>query len=197
MVKSKHILRDAQYPASISESRLEKEKTQKYLGSAKVALDQLCFERVEKRRQDDENTDRILSSFEQAGCLRLDRKYHVQAAINKDVLLRALQIAGSSTVALLSDDASQWPMLEFPRGFGLDCLHGQHRVAASMEYLCKSDRWWVVDFYSEGETVQSVFSRILKAAGRFIRRITNQSHNADIERTNSECRTDLFSHFTM
>jgi hypothetical protein len=151
MARKSRISREAQYPVTISEDRLERERVQKFLGSAKVAIDLLRFESIETRRQDDRNKDRLLDAFQQAGCLRLDRKYHVQAVIDKDVLLEALRTAESSTAALFSDDASLWPRLEFPANFHVECLHGQHRVRAGMKYLWKSDRWWVVDFYSHGK----------------------------------------------
>jgi hypothetical protein len=151
MAKRKRVSREAQYPATISEARLERERAEKFLGSAKVAIDLLRFESTETRRQDDGNQDRLLNTFQQAGCLRLDRKYHVQAVIDKDVLLEALHAAGSSTAALFSGDASQWPRLEFPDNLKVKCLHGQYRVCAGMKYLWKSDQWWVVDFYSAGK----------------------------------------------
>jgi hypothetical protein len=154
MARKNRISREAQYPVTLSEDRLERERVQKFLGSAKVAIDLLRFESTETRRQDDRNKDRLLNAFQQAGCLRLERKYHVQAVIDKDVLLEASRTAGGSTAALFSDDASQWPRLEFPANFHVECLHGQHRICAGMKYLWKSDRWWVVDFYSRGKVLQ-------------------------------------------
>jgi hypothetical protein len=150
MSKKKKISRESQYPAADHEAQLEKERLRKFLGSAKVAIEVLCFNQVTKRRQDDQDSERLLRSFEIAGCLRIGDKYHVQAVIDKDSLSDALEKVGASTEALFSKEADQWPRLQFPDGFRIQCLHGQHRIEAGSEYLWKNDRWWVVDFYSTG-----------------------------------------------
>jgi hypothetical protein len=150
MSRKKKVSRGSQYPAANHEAQLERERRRKFLGSAKVAIEVLGFQQSPKRRQDDQDSERLLSSFEIAGCLRLGDKYHVQAVIDQGSLSDALDKIGASAEALLSKDADHWPRLHFPDGFRIQCLHGQHRIEAGSEYLWKSDRWWVVDLYATG-----------------------------------------------
>ncbi|OBT51206.1 hypothetical protein VE04_07718 [Pseudogymnoascus sp. 24MN13] len=40
-----------------------------------------------------------------------------------------------------------YPLLEFPTGFRLECLYGRHRIEAGREFLHPGDNWWTVDLY--------------------------------------------------
>ena len=150
MAKTKKISRHAQYPAAYQETLLERERQQKFLGSARIAIDVLSFDQITQRRQDDRDTARLLKSFEMAGCLRIGSGHHVPALIDKEALAKSIDETRTSSEALFSTESDRWPMLKFPVGFRIQCLHGKHRVEAGTEYLWRGDRWWVVDFYSPG-----------------------------------------------
>ncbi|OAF54638.1 hypothetical protein VC83_08804 [Pseudogymnoascus destructans] len=48
---------------------------------------------------------------------------------------------------LTNDEVPDYPLLEFPTGFHLECLHGRHRIEAGCEFLHPGDDWWTVDLY--------------------------------------------------
>ncbi|ELR09839.1 hypothetical protein GMDG_04322, partial [Pseudogymnoascus destructans 20631-21] len=48
---------------------------------------------------------------------------------------------------LTNDEVPDYPLLEFPTGFHLECLHGRHRIEAGREFLHPGDDWWTADLY--------------------------------------------------
>ena len=151
MPKQKPVTRKAQYAAACVEDQLTRSKREHFHGRAKILLQSLDFSQSSARELDEENVERLLSSFQLADCLRLDARYHVPAVIDHALLDQALAQAGASMNDLRSDDPTRWPTLAFPDGAVIECLHGQHRVAAARRYLRKSDQWWVIDLYSSGK----------------------------------------------
>jgi hypothetical protein len=133
------------------ESQIEEERKQLSYGSARVDIDALAFDASPERQANERNIERLLSAFQRAGCLRLHPQYHVPAIIAKEQLDEAVANTAASEDALLHHDPSKWPILIFPDGFRVQCLHGRHRIEAAKRYLSVNDRWWVVDFYSPGE----------------------------------------------
>lgn len=146
--KAPRITRQAQYSVAFTEAQLNTERKRKYFGCVKVPLEHLDFAHSSARPLDLGNVARLVSSFELGGCLRNDASYHVPAVIDDDLLHRLLLDAGASLTDLRSKDASSWPHLTLPGGIQLQCLHGQHRIAAARQYLLGRDRWWTVDVYS-------------------------------------------------
>jgi hypothetical protein len=150
MPKKNKISRHAQYPAACREALLESERQRKFLGSARVPIDNIRFEPSSQRRQDHDDAKRLLDSFELGGCLRIGAEYHLPAVIDKDYFEQLLAHVEAEVESVSSKDPNEWPKLELPAGYQIECLHGKHRIQAGIEYLWKNDRWWVADFYSLG-----------------------------------------------
>lgn len=140
--------RQAQYGASCVEAQLSAERRHKHYGCVRVALERLDFTRSSARPLDRSNVARLVSSFELGGCLRHDACYHVPAVMDDGLLRRSVLDGGASMNDLRSHDPSVWPRLALPVGVQVQCLHGQHRIAAARQYLLGQDRWWVIDVYS-------------------------------------------------
>ena len=145
-------VRRSQFDILAKETRLEEDRKLSFYGSARVDLDALAFERSPECQISQPNIQRLFSAFEKAGCLRLHPQYHVPAVITKEQLDGALTSAESPADALLSKDPEQWPLLTFPDDYRVQCLHGRHRIEAAKRFLSISDRWWVVDFYTSGQS---------------------------------------------
>ena len=152
MVRPKRIDRKAQSVATYTEIRLSEEKRKHFLGCAKIDLKHLNFSQSSARELDDENIQRLLSAFKLRGCLRLDIQYHVPATINAHFLGQVVRNSGASMTDVRSHEAACWPTLRLPEGSEIECLHGQHRLAAARRYLLPRDQWWIVDLYSTGTT---------------------------------------------
>ena len=154
MVKARKISRDQQYAALYLGSQLEEDRRRYFLGSAKVDIDILSFDKSLPRETNAQNIERLLSSFELTGCLQLDPQHHLAAIIAPSTFHEAISHAGSTGEAALDRDPSRWPRVSFPAQFRVQCLRGKHCIEAAKHYLTGRHRWWVVDFYSEGEAVQ-------------------------------------------
>ncbi|KAL5352248.1 hypothetical protein ACLOAV_002195 [Pseudogymnoascus australis] len=48
---------------------------------------------------------------------------------------------------LTNNEVPDYPLLEFPTSFHLECLHGRHRIEAGREFLDPGNDWWTVDLY--------------------------------------------------
>ena len=140
-----------QFDILYQETRLEEERKQFYCGSARVDLDTISFDDAPTNQAHHSNVARLVSTFERAGCLRLDPQYHVPAVISQEQLNLAIRNAGSAPEALFHQDPARLPILVFPDDFRVQCLHGRHRIEAAKQYLSWNDRWWVVDFYASSE----------------------------------------------
>ena len=131
------------------ERRLATERRQKFRGTAKINLDQICFDPEKLRGVDSRNVERIYRIFHKEKCRRLDIQNHVTAVISTRDLEMALRISRVSAEALLTHPNDAPPHLQFPTG-QVWCLHGLHRIKAAEEVLGPSDRWWTVDIYLDG-----------------------------------------------
>ena len=131
---------------------IQQEKKAAFRGRAKVAISNLRFEDAYvhgTRPLDSSNIDRLEKIFELEGCLRLDPDHYVPAIINRDTFEKALRNSGLQHDLLnTSPDEPKWLNLD-PQSY-LTCLHGRHRLAAARRFLDPSERWWVVDIYSDG-----------------------------------------------
>ncbi len=142
------------------EKRLEREKRDKYLGSARVDLERLDFSCDGLGAVDVANVKWLVSVFERQGCFPDGSRYHIPAIINQQQLQQAVQSSRISSDALLDQTHRERPELQFPPGFRLRCLHGRHRVQAGKE-MAPPQRWWTMDLYLDGLPADSLTGYIL------------------------------------
>ncbi|KAF9883530.1 hypothetical protein FE257_003363 [Aspergillus nanangensis] len=128
------------------EVRLATERRLKYLGTAKVHINQIEFDPPLPRDVDQKNVNRLCEIFRKNRCRRLDVDNHVPATVSQHGLSLALQKANVPRSSLLTSDPQHLPLLGFSVG-QLRALHGRHRVQAGAEMLPPADRWWTVDLY--------------------------------------------------
>ncbi|PYH76418.1 hypothetical protein BO82DRAFT_426169 [Aspergillus uvarum CBS 121591] len=128
------------------EVRLARERRLKYLGTAKVKLNQIQFDPPLPRDLDPKNVSRLREIFRKNRCRRLDVDNHVPAVVSRHNLDVALRKANISALSQLTNNRDQLPLLDFPTG-ELQALHGRHRIQAGAELLPPADRWWSVDIY--------------------------------------------------
>jgi hypothetical protein len=138
-------------PPTFTDAELElvTERCHKYQGTARINLDQICFQPNISRTLDRKNVDRLYEIFKKEGCRRFDVQNHVTATVSRQDLQIALQAARVSSRELLTNPPKEFPRLNFPTG-QLHGLHGQHRIQAATELLNRDDRWWTVDIYLDG-----------------------------------------------
>ncbi|KAL4889154.1 hypothetical protein BDV59DRAFT_205428 [Aspergillus ambiguus] len=130
------------------EVRLAAERRLKYLGTAKVHINQIQFDPPLPRDLDPKNLNRLREIFRKNRCRRLDVDNHVPAIVSQHDLSLTLQKANVPRRLLLTNDPQHFPLLGFSVG-QLRALHGRHRVQAGAEMLPPADRWWTVDLYSD------------------------------------------------
>lgn len=135
------------------EVRLASERRLKYIGAAKVSINQIQFDPPLHRDLDSKNLDRLRRIFRQNRCRRLDVDNHVPAVVSPHDLADALRKANAQHESLLTTDPRQLPRIDFLEG-QLRALHGRHRVQVGAEVLPPADRWWTVDLYSNGNFIE-------------------------------------------
>ena len=198
MANSRKISREQQYAALYLGSQLEDDRRKYFLGSAKVDIDTLCFNSFLPREINDQNVQRLLSSFELTGCLQLDPQHHLPAIITPTTFHEAVSQADSTNEAASDRDASRWPTVSFPPQLQIQCLRGKHCIDVAKQYLTGRARWWVIDFYSEGETVQredvALFSGNLELICRPQQRFADIPGQPDIQRAAAQRWRSIFSH---
>ncbi len=94
-------------------------------------------------------SSRLLRVFRAEDCQRRDPENHVPALVSRSVLPQARRTGDGSG----HFEELQWFIPESP----LRILHGRHRLEAARQFLEGSDRWWVVDLYSDGGKNQRRF----------------------------------------
>ena len=129
------------------------EKRSRFRGSAKVNLKHLEFEvnigsDSVTAFLDPKNVARLIKVFTLEGCNRLDLEHRVPVVINAGVLQQSIHNSGLASGDLLKSHIP--PTLTFPANTLLKCLHGRHRIAAAKAFLQLGNKWWTVDFYSDG-----------------------------------------------
>lgn len=137
------------------ETRIATERHLKFQGTAKVNVDEICFNSQSNRQLDQKNIDRLCRIFQEEGCQNLSLAHHVPATVCRRHLTASLERANVSARALLTNSGSNPPNLQFQPG-QLKGLHGRHRIAAGLETLPPDLRWWAVDIYSDGIVPLSV-----------------------------------------
>ncbi|KAH8727397.1 hypothetical protein GQ44DRAFT_584583, partial [Phaeosphaeriaceae sp. PMI808] len=126
------------------ERRLAEELSTKFRGTASVNIAVLDFPFKKLRDEDEKNIERLEKLFKkQKGCRDWDVFNHIPAVIQQDQLDAALERSNISSEALL-EARNGHLQLDFPNGFLLSCLRGQHRALAA-----KASRGtrWTVDLY--------------------------------------------------
>ncbi|KAH8765626.1 hypothetical protein BGZ57DRAFT_533732 [Hyaloscypha finlandica] len=134
--------------AHLEDSKLEAETRRTYKGSARISLDVLYFQSNEHRDLDRKHVDYLKGCFQRDKCRRLEKRNHIEAAVDQPSLDAALRSSDVSARELLTNEPNGCPKLSFPAGFKLRCLHGQHRIQAAREFLLPHDKWWTVDLYT-------------------------------------------------
>lgn len=132
-----------------TEFQLAQERSLKYLGTAKVYINQIVPHPSISRELDPQNVERLSEVFSRDGCRRLDIRNHVTAVVSRQHLAVALQTAGVTPHSLKTSPPDRYPLLEFPMG-KIQCLHGQHRLRAAKEQLPPGEQWWTSDLYLDG-----------------------------------------------
>lgn len=128
--------------------RIQAEKSLKYVGTARVKLDVLTFPHSNGVSPD--NVQRLAVLFRgQRGCNSEDLQHRIPAIIDNADLREAMTASGLSQDHL-SCSGQDAPMLDFPSGFQLECLRGQHRVKAAEEILNSTNKRWTVDLFTAG-----------------------------------------------
>ena len=151
---------DAQSDSESIDKRRAASRLRNYKGTARVQLASLAF-RDRVSQIDSKNVDRLKRAFSLEGCLRLEPEHHIPAVVNDDTFQAVIDNAKVNPEQLKGAWATRLVELSFPDSSPLECLHGQHRVAAAEQYLCASDRWWVVDFFGTGGSYAGETRRIL------------------------------------
>ena len=135
---------------SEEEFRRFQDKQANYRGCARIDLKFLSLAEThgEASHLDERNVARLVQVFELEGCLRSEIEHRAPVLISELDLQTSLQRSGFAPQSLI--DQSQ-PMLDFPQGTYLRCLHGKHRIMAASQHLMPGDKWWSVDLYLDSE----------------------------------------------
>lgn len=143
-------MRRARYESR--EKRLLLEKKICYKGTASIKIEVLDFRPRKVGESDDRNVNRLKKAFREPGaCERLNLRNHVLGIIDQSTLDAALHVAGIPSDCLFKDPSEDYPKLDFPAGYKLECIQGQSRTRAAPP----GDQRWTVDLYLSG--MQSVY----------------------------------------
>ncbi|KAF1964839.1 hypothetical protein BU23DRAFT_363413, partial [Bimuria novae-zelandiae CBS 107.79] len=132
------------------ERRIATERILKLRGAARVKIEVLHFPHDPKnsRDVDDEHTEKLTTLLKAENEQEISQfRSRVPAIIDQHQLEDAIAASGISAERLL--DPRECPELDFPAGFQLKCLHGQHRIKAAANIHPGSR--WVVDLYLAGK----------------------------------------------
>jgi hypothetical protein len=132
------------------EGRIAAERNLKLIGAARVKIEVLHFPHDPKNSRDvDDKHAEKLTKLLKAGNEQETSQFRsrVPAIIDQHQLEDAIAASGISAERLL--DPRECLELDFPAGFRLKCLHGQHRIKAAANIHPGSR--WVVDLYLAGK----------------------------------------------
>lgn len=131
------------------ENTLALERQGKYIGRAKVNLDELCFVPALPDGTDSRKVRRLQEIFKNGQCARFDIRNHIPAVVSQESIEISLAISHVTRAELLNASPNKFPHLKFSSGQVL-VLHGRHRIQAASRALFPDDRWWTVDLYLDG-----------------------------------------------
>ena len=127
--------------------RIQSEKALKHIGTVQVKLDVLYF--PGSGGLDRENVERLKKLFrEQRGYSPRELQNRIPAVVDETDLQDCLRSSGLCRDSLSS--TSDYPKLNFPPGYRLECLRGEARVNAAKEVFKAPDPRWVVDLFLAG-----------------------------------------------
>lgn len=113
------------------------EKSRYYLGTAEVALQNLCYSHSSTETDDC------------TGCCIADEEHNLPALIAPSYLQQLL--ASSATPENALYQIGPPPRLNLPASVELPCLHGRFRLETSRQDGSSGlGEWWAVDLYSSG-----------------------------------------------
>ena len=126
-----------------------REKSRTFCGSVKVCLDKLQPEPppLNRRQLDEKNILALVRRFGSEGCLRHDPDFYVPALISRQSL--------PSDVSPRNNGSSFFPQEngeppDFHPAEPLVYLQGRHRLEAARRFWDRTERWWIVNLYSDG-----------------------------------------------
>ena len=134
------------------ERRIAAERILKLRGAARVKIEVLYFPHDPKnsRDVDDKHAEKLTTLLKAGNEQDISQfRSRVPAIIDQHQLEDAIAASGISAERLL--DPRECPELDFPAGFQLKCLHGQHRIKAAANIHPGSR--WVVDLYLAGKSL--------------------------------------------
>jgi hypothetical protein len=134
--------------ADVDES-VYREKKRAFLGSVKISLDKLRPEDNTRapRQLSEVGVTRLLDRFQREGCLRHDAHNYVPALIShSDIPINNFRV---DTVGIVSCEDPGDPPVYCPDQ-PLVYLDGKHRLEAARRFFIPSERWWIVNLYSNG-----------------------------------------------
>ncbi|KAH8743116.1 hypothetical protein F5883DRAFT_441359 [Diaporthe sp. PMI_573] len=132
------------------ERRIAAERLFKHRGAARVKVEVLHFPRDPKssREVDDKHAEKLTTLLKAGNEQDISQfRSRIPAIIDQHQLEDAIAASGISAEQLL--DPRDCPELDFPAGFQLECLHGQHRIKAAANIHPGSR--WIVDLYLAGK----------------------------------------------
>lgn len=147
------------------EDRLKRIQDAK-VGSAKVHIQHLRGKGI--REIDNSNVKRLLAVFASDGCDRLEPAYRVPVVVSNEEITSIL-ISNSMEVTSLR--GAKPPKLTLNDTASLQCLRGQHRLAAGQEFFSEhNEQWWGVDIY-RAEGLSRFFDIYLQLTLEYLRPI--------------------------
>ena len=109
------------------ERSLARERTFKHRGTASVDIKILEFAHEESGEANEKDVERIKKLFCKQGEVdRLNFRNHIPAVISEQDLADAMTASDVSAERMIADTEEDYPKLEFPAGYRLECLHGRH-----------------------------------------------------------------------
>ncbi|KAL4960565.1 uncharacterized protein BDV14DRAFT_192865 [Aspergillus stella-maris] len=130
----------------VNDGQLAQERISKFRGTARVYINEIVPHPSIARDLDPKNVKRLSDIFTKDQCRRLDIGNHITGVVSEHDLAVAIQRAGVTMDYLRTCRQDKFPLLHFELG-QLQCLHGQHRLAAGKNYLVPMEQWWTVDIY--------------------------------------------------
>ncbi|CAI6338124.1 unnamed protein product [Periconia digitata] len=129
-------------------------RSARFLGHARVALDKLSFDksmRTGHREVPEKVTNQLISVFKLEGCRRFDEETFIDVLIDQK-LFESILLSTEFTLSSFREETRKCAAREIPfldLSQKVDCLNGLRRTRAAQKFLDPNDQWWVVKLYSE------------------------------------------------
>ena len=143
---------------SVADLQIFCEKSRAFCGSFKIPLRKLEHENPPKnpRQFDEKSVLALLNRFSSPeSCLRHEADNHVPALIPRHVLPHSSEDASGGLGRTVGTSVKKPRFFEPPEP--LIYLHGRHRLEAARRFFNEeSEKWWIVDLYSDGQKTESI-----------------------------------------